>query len=65
MGALKQLQDLLCNLFQLELADLDFGLYRLLHLKKEEVEAFLTEQLPRIPPAHRRRNGKAWEKQQT
>lgn len=47
MGALKQLQDLLRDLFQLELADLDFGLYRLFRLKKEEIEAFLTEQLPR------------------
>ncbi len=35
------------ELFQLESADLDFGLYRLLHLKRQEVEAFLMEQLPR------------------
>jgi adenine-specific DNA-methyltransferase len=38
---------LLRDLFQLDLADLDFGLYRLLRLKRQEVEAFLTEQLPR------------------
>ncbi|OGP96846.1 MAG: hypothetical protein A2157_03415, partial [Deltaproteobacteria bacterium RBG_16_47_11] len=47
MSAISQLQDLLRDLFQLEMADLDFGLYRLLRLKKEEIEAFLTEQLPR------------------
>lgn len=47
MDALKQLQDLLRDLFQLDLADLDFGLYRLLRLKRKDVEAFLTEQLPR------------------
>lgn len=47
MSALSQLQALLRDLFQLDLADLDFGLYRLLRLKREEVEAFLTEQLPR------------------
>ncbi len=47
MNALSQLQDLLRELFQLEMADLDFGLYRLLRLKKEEIEAFLTGQLPR------------------
>ncbi len=47
MEALRRLQDLLRELFQLEFADLDFGLYRLLHLKRQEVEAFLMEQLPR------------------
>lgn len=40
-------QDLLRELFQFDCADLDFGLYRLLHLRRQEVEAFLTEQLPR------------------
>jgi hypothetical protein len=47
VSALSQLQNLLRDLFQLELADLDFGLYRLLHLKRHEIEALLTEQLPR------------------
>jgi adenine-specific DNA-methyltransferase len=47
MDALTQLQELLRELFQLDLADLDFGLYRLFRLKRQEVEAFLTEQLPR------------------
>ena len=47
MSALKKLQELLRDLFQLDLADLDFGLYRLLHLKRDELETFLTDQLPR------------------
>ncbi|PKN61281.1 MAG: hypothetical protein CVU57_30230 [Deltaproteobacteria bacterium HGW-Deltaproteobacteria-15] len=44
MDALKRLQDLFRELFQLELADLDFGLYRLFHLKRMEIETFLNEQ---------------------
>ena len=47
MDALKRLQDLFGELFQLDLADLDFGLYRLFHLKRVEIEAFLNEQLSR------------------
>jgi hypothetical protein len=46
MDALKQLQELLHELFQLDFADLDFGLYRLLHIKRNEIEAFLSDQLP-------------------
>ena len=40
-------QALLRELFQYDYADLDFGIYRLLRLKRGEVEAFLTEQMPR------------------
>ena len=47
MTHLERLQGLLRELFQFDVADLDFGLYRLLHLKRQEVEAFLTGQLPR------------------
>lgn len=47
MEALAKFQNLLRDLFQLDTADLDFGLYRLLHLKRDEIEAFITEQLPR------------------
>jgi len=46
-NALQRLQALLRDLFQCDYADLDFGIYRLLRLKRDEVEAFLTEQLPR------------------
>lgn len=41
-----RLKSLLRELFQLDVADLDFGLYRLFHLKRDEVEAFLNKQLP-------------------
>jgi adenine-specific DNA-methyltransferase len=47
MNSLEKLQELLRDLFQLDLADLDFGMYRLLHLKRQELEAFLYDQLPR------------------
>lgn len=47
MNALKRFQDLLRDLFQFDMAELDFGLYRLLRLKRDEIEAFITEQLPR------------------
>lgn len=43
----ERLQALLRTLFQLDLADLDFGLYRLFHLRRTEIEEFISEQLPR------------------
>ena len=47
MDALKRFQDLMRDLFQFDMSDLDFGLYRLLRLKRDEIETFLKEQLPR------------------
>lgn len=44
--ALEKLQDLLRTLFQFELSDLDFGIYRLFRLKQEELKAFIEKQLP-------------------
>jgi len=44
---IQRLQGLLREMFQFDSADLDFGIYRLLHLKRREIEAFLSEQLPR------------------
>jgi adenine-specific DNA-methyltransferase len=41
-----RLKDLFRELFQLDVSDLDFGLYRLFRLKWAEVEAFLDKQLP-------------------
>ena len=41
-----RLKGLFRELFQLDVADLDFGLYRIFHLKRAEVEAFLDKQLP-------------------
>ena len=46
MDSQTRLKSLFRELFQLDVADLDFGLYRLFHLKGAEVEAFLNEQLP-------------------
>lgn len=46
MDALKRFQDLMVDLFQFDMSDLDFGLYRLFRLKRSEIEAFLNKQLP-------------------
>jgi len=43
---LMKLQGLFRELFQLDTADLDFGLYRLFNIKRQEIEDFLTKQLP-------------------
>lgn len=43
---LKKLQSLLWELFQFDFADLDFGLYRLFHLRRAEINIFISEQLP-------------------
>ena len=42
-----KLQGLFRELFQLDMADLDFGLYRLFNIKHRDIEDFLTEQLPK------------------
>ncbi len=44
--SLEKLQTLLRGLFQFELSDLDFGIYRLFRLKKNELEKFLGQQIP-------------------
>jgi hypothetical protein len=41
-----KLQGLFRELFQLDMVDLDFGLYRLFNIKRQEIEDFLTKQLP-------------------
>ena len=43
--SMKRLKELFRGLFQLDTADLDFGLYRLFRLKRAEIEAFLDKQL--------------------
>jgi adenine-specific DNA-methyltransferase len=47
MISLTKLQDLLRVLFQFELFDLDLGIYRLQRIKRDEIDALLTEQPPR------------------
>jgi len=44
---LMKLQELFRELFQLDMADLDFGIYRLFNIKRHEIEDFLTKQLPK------------------
>jgi adenine specific DNA methylase Mod len=45
---LEKFQDLIRQLFQIEAADLDFGIYRILNYKRKEVENFINERLPQI-----------------
>jgi adenine-specific DNA-methyltransferase len=45
---LEKFQDLIRQLFQIEAADLDFGIYRILNYKRKEVEDFINERLPQI-----------------
>ena len=44
--SLEKLQSLLRELFQFELSDLDFGIYRLFRLKKDELDKFINDQIP-------------------
>lgn len=44
-GAYQEFRDLLDELFQFQRADLDFGIYRILNLKRAEISRFLDERL--------------------
>jgi adenine-specific DNA-methyltransferase len=48
MNALKKFQELLRDIFQFESSDLDFGIYRILNYKRDEVEKFINQKLPQI-----------------
>src|SRR5512137_2292264 len=41
----ERLQSLLAELFQLDRADLDFGIYRIMNLRREEITRFLNQEL--------------------
>ena len=45
MSAFENLKDKLREIFQLDRNDLDFGLYRIMNLKSEEVSKFIEEDL--------------------
>jgi len=45
---LYKLQNLMREVFRLHSADLDFGIYRILHCKKNVIEEFINDQLPNI-----------------
>jgi adenine-specific DNA-methyltransferase len=47
-SSLKKFQDLIRQLFQIEAADLDFGIYRILNYKRKQVEEFINKRLPQI-----------------
>ena len=38
--------DLLRNIFELDKSDLDFGIYRIMNIRKAEIDKFLSEKLP-------------------
>ncbi len=41
-------QQLLRELFQFDMADLDFGIYRIMNYKRQVIEHFITEDLPKL-----------------
>jgi len=45
MDAFQKFQNLLKKLFQFETSDLDFGIYRILNYKRDEIEKFIQEEL--------------------
>ncbi len=45
-NALTRMQSLLRELFQFDCQDLDFGIYRVLNLKRREIEDFIANRLP-------------------
>ena len=45
MNKLEQMQKLLKEMFQFEESDLDFGIYRIMNIKREEVSKFIDKEL--------------------
>jgi adenine-specific DNA-methyltransferase len=43
---LQRFTDLMKQVFELDKSDLDFGIYRIMNIRKAEIEKFLTEGLP-------------------
>ena len=54
---LEKFQALLRELFQFEQADLDFGVYRIMNLRRERMERWLNEELPARARAILRQGG--------
>lgn len=48
MESFKKFQQLLRELFQFDSADLDFGIYRIMNYKRDVVEKFITQDLPKL-----------------
>jgi adenine-specific DNA-methyltransferase len=45
MNTIQKFQELLKNIFQFEISDLDFGIYRILNYKREQIEKFIQKDL--------------------
>ena len=45
MNPIEKLKTLLAELFQLDQAELDFGIYRIMNAKREEITRFLNNDL--------------------
>ncbi|MCX8028766.1 MAG: hypothetical protein N2712_02100 [Brevinematales bacterium] len=48
MDTIQKFQSLLENIFQFDSSDLDFGIYRILNYKREQIEKFIDEDLKNI-----------------
>lgn len=48
MSALTELTNKLKEIFQIDRADLDFGIYRILNSRSEQIERYLTHTLPQV-----------------
>ena len=46
--SLQKLQNLLQQLFRADAADLDFGIYRIINYRRDQLQAFIDEELPTI-----------------
>ena len=46
--SLQKLQDLLQKLFRADAADLDFGIYRIINYRRDQLQTFIDEDLPTI-----------------
>ena len=46
--SLQKLQNLLQQLFRADAADLDFGIYRIINYRRDQIQAFIDEELPTI-----------------
>ncbi len=44
----RKLQDLLQKLFRADAADVDFGIYRIINYRRDQIQAFIDEELPSI-----------------
>lgn len=58
-----RLQELLRDLFQFDCADLDFGIYRIMNHKRDVIERFVTQDLPKVVAAELERDALAEQSQ--